>query len=156
MCARTRVHECVCLGGEAGVEEEGSWPTMRGLQNLTVPWQGTEPGAMAVKAQSPNHWTAKELLKRTCYYLYLLCVLTSLLNVAGNLGSCVVRYVIHKSDRGWQKMQGSDRKHMAITQLIESCNILLRSTGKLKRHTVRATLAITQRGIAIKPVRKMK
>ena len=53
-------------------------------------------------------------------------------------------------------MQRSDRKHMAIIQLIESCNILLRSTGKLKRHTVRATLAITQRGIAIKPVRKMK
>lgn len=55
-----------------------------------------------------------------------------------------------------KKMEGLDRKHMAITQLIESCNILLRSTGKLKRHTVRATLAITQRGIAIKPVRKMK
>ena len=58
--------------------------------------------------------------------------------------------MIHDDER-WKAL---DKKHMVITQLIKLCNLLLRSTGKLKRHIIRATLTIIQRGIAIKLVQK--
>ena len=28
---------------------------------ILVPWLGVEPGRLAMKAPSPNHWTAREL-----------------------------------------------------------------------------------------------
>ena len=33
---------------------------------VLVPWPGFEPGSLAVKAQSPNHWTAREF-PHSCY-----------------------------------------------------------------------------------------
>ena len=35
---------------------------------ILVPWPEIEPGPSAVKAQSPNHWTAREL---NSYFLFL-------------------------------------------------------------------------------------
>ena len=35
------------------------WPDLRGLQDLS-PWPGIEPGPLAAKGKSPNHWTTRE------------------------------------------------------------------------------------------------
>ena len=37
------------------------WPCRRAC-GILVPWPGIEPVPSAVKAQSPNHWTAREFL----------------------------------------------------------------------------------------------
>ena len=38
--------------------------------SILVPWSKTEPGPLAVKTWSPNHWTAREF--PTCLFLLLL------------------------------------------------------------------------------------
>ena len=42
---------------------------------ILVPWPGTETGPLAVKVQSPNHWTAKELppSAKTIFCLQQIC-----------------------------------------------------------------------------------
>ena len=37
---------------------------------ILVPWPGIKPRFMAVKAQNPNHWTAREVPEKSIFYRY--------------------------------------------------------------------------------------
>ena len=43
---------------------------------ILVPWPGIEPGPMAVKVPSPNHWPARNSL--FCFFLFIYLFLTAL------------------------------------------------------------------------------
>ena len=44
------------------------WPRCAAC-GILVPWPGIEPSPSAVKAPSPNHWTAREFPQKTSKYL---------------------------------------------------------------------------------------
>ena len=76
------------------------WPR-RLAHGILIPWPGIEPGCSAVKAWSPNHWTAREvpwrlILKLSLHhYPYVLVLISSIfLWCQGKLHSVLQKSVI--------------------------------------------------------------